>query len=190
MWLLMLIYTLSHVIAKSFSTLVVVYTGLTFHSMTLNVSSVFKDVWVSIWNYSILGRRRVSRIVGYATIASGSRTEISVRVPEMLHYGIERCLSHKTALLKTVLNSSVINCLSIRFCQLNKNKHDISVFLIFNFIIKAYPKDIMYETPYGNHGLRISGRVSGRVWLRVFGLQNTRLSPTPNCRGWFIKELP
>ena len=34
-----------------------------------------------------LGLCRVSWVVGYPIIASGIRTEISVRVPEMLHYG-------------------------------------------------------------------------------------------------------
>ena len=35
----------------------------------------------------ILGLCRVSRVVGYPIIASGTRTQISVRVPERLHYG-------------------------------------------------------------------------------------------------------
>ena len=33
------------------------------------------------------GLCRVLRVVGYPTIALGTRTQISVHVPEMLHYG-------------------------------------------------------------------------------------------------------
>ena len=36
---------------------------------------------------SPIGLCRVPRVVGYPIIASGTRTEIWVRVPEMLHYG-------------------------------------------------------------------------------------------------------
>ena len=58
----------------------------------------------------VLGLCRVPRVVGYPTIASGTRTQILVRVPRnvALWEKVKDVLTHKNVLLKADSNVSII----------------------------------------------------------------------------------
>ena len=70
-------------------------------------------VCVSYSKPVVLGLCRVSRVVGYPIIASGTRTQNSVRIPEMLHNGKQwkDYFTHQIALFEAESNVSVISSL-------------------------------------------------------------------------------
>ena len=78
-------------------------------AFSFTVLSIRSDlpVYVSLKQDSELGLCRISQVVGYQTIASGIRTQISVRVPEKMHCGKNWKMFRELRIVHRVLASGV-----------------------------------------------------------------------------------